>query len=49
MEPRAPLARLPETVYVLDAFEKRTRRAVKNDPDLARQRLLLKQRARRKG
>jgi hypothetical protein len=48
MEPRAPLGRLPEAVYV-DAFEKLTRLAVKNDLDLAWLRLLLNQRARRKG
>ncbi len=40
-----------EAVYILHAFEKRTRRTVKDELDLARQRLrlLLNQRARRKG
>jgi phage-related protein len=45
------VAKFAEAVYVLHAFEKRTRRTVKDDLDLARQRLrlLLTQRARRKG
>ncbi len=44
-------AKFAEAIYVLHAFEKRTRRTPKNDLDLARQRLrlLLNQRARRKG
>ena len=45
------VAKFTEAVYILHAFEKRTRRTVKDDLDLARQRLrlLLNQRARRKG
>ena len=45
------VARFAEAVYVLHAFEKRTRRTSKDDLDLARQRrgLLINQRARRKG
>ncbi|SRR6266508_6971324 len=45
------VARFTEAIYVLHAFEKRTRRTAKSDVDLARDRLslLLKQRARRKG
>ena len=45
------VARYPEAVYVLHAFEKQTRRTPTHDLDLARQRLrlLLNQRARRKG
>jgi phage-related protein len=45
------VAKFAEAVYILHAFEKRTRRTVKDDLDLARQRLrlLLNQRARRKG
>jgi phage-related protein len=45
------VARFAEAVYVLHAFEKRTRRTGRDDLDLARQRLrrLLDQRARRKG
>jgi phage-related protein len=45
------VAKFAEAVYVLHAFEKRTRRTVTDDLDLARQRLrrLLDQRARRKG
>ena len=45
------IAKFAEAVYILHAFEKRTRRTVKDDLDLARQRLrlLLNQRARRKG
>ncbi len=45
------VAKFAEAIYVLHAFEKRTRRTSKNDLDLARQRLrlLLNQRARRKG
>jgi phage-related protein len=45
------LAKFLEGVYVLHAFEKRTRQTAKDDLDLARQRLrlLLNQRARRKG
>jgi len=45
------VARFAEAVYVLHAFEKRTRRTPKDDPDLARQRLgsLINQLARRKG
>jgi len=44
------LAKFAEAVYVLHAFEKRTRRTGKDDLDLARQRLrlLLNQRARQK-
>ena len=45
------VAKFAEAVYVLHAFEKRTRQTPKDDLDLARQRLrlLLNQRARRKG
>ena len=45
------VAKFAEAVYVLHAFEKRTRRTGKDDLDLARQRLrlLLNQRARRRG
>ncbi len=45
------IAKFAEAVYVLHAFEKRTRRTPKDDVDLARHRLrlLLNQRARRKG
>jgi len=45
------VAKFVEAVYVLHAFEKRTRRTPKDDVDLARHRLrlLLNQRARRKG
>ncbi len=45
------VAKFAEAIYILHAFEKRTRRTPKNDLDLARQRLrlLLNQRARRKG
>ena len=45
------VAKFVEAVYVLHAFEKRTRRTPKGDLDLARQRLrlLINQRARRKG
>lgn len=45
------VAKFTEAVYVLHAFEKRTRRTPTSDLDLARQRLrlLLNQRARRKG
>jgi len=45
------MARFAEAVYVLHAFEKQTRRTVNDDLELARQRLrlLLHQRARRKG
>lgn len=45
------IAKLAEAVYVLHAFEKRTRRTPRDDLDLARHRLrlLLIQRARRKG
>jgi phage-related protein len=45
------IAKFAEAVYVLHAFEKRTRRTPKEDLDLARQRLrlLIDQRARRKG
>ena len=45
------IAKLSEGIYVLHAFEKRTRRTPKDDPDLARQRLgsLINQLARRKG
>ena len=45
------IGKFAEAVYVLHAFEKRTRRTGKDDLDLARQRLrlLLNQRARRKG
>ena len=45
------IAKFAEAVYVLHAFAKRTRLTVKDDLDRARQRLrlLLNQRARRKG
>lgn len=45
------VAKFAEAVYVLHAFEKRTRRTPKHELDLARHRLrlLLNQRARRKG
>ena len=45
------VAKFTEAVYVLHAFEKRTRRTPNDDLDLARQRLrlLISQRARRKG
>jgi phage-related protein len=45
------VAKFAEAVYVLHAFEKRTRQAPKGDLDLARHRLraLINQRARRKG
>ena len=45
------VAKFAEAVYVLHAFEKRTRQAPKADLDLARQRVraLMNQRARRKG
>src|SRR5262245_4673073 len=45
------LAKFAEAVYVLHAFEKRTRQTARADLDLARQRLrgLIIQRARRKG
>ena len=45
------IAKFAEAVYVLHAFEKRTRRTPKNELNLARHRLrfLLNQRARRKG
>ena len=45
------IAKFAEAVYVLHAFEKRTRQTAQTDLDLARQRLrlLLNQRARRKG
>src|SRR5574341_192591 len=45
------IARFAEAVYVLHAFEKRTRRTPKDDLDLARERLrsMINQRARRKG
>jgi len=45
------VAKFAEAVYVLHAFEKRTRRTPNDDLDLARQRLglLMTQRARRKG
>jgi len=45
------IAKFAEAVYVLHAFEKRTRRTSQDDLDLARHRLrlLLHQRARRKG
>ena len=45
------VAKFAEAVYVLHAFEKRTRHTATGDLDLARQRLrlLLNQRARRKG
>ena len=45
------VAKFAEAVYVLHAFEKRTRQTPKDDVELARSRLrlLLSQRARRKG
>ena len=45
------VAKFAEAVYVVHAFEKRTRRTATDDLELARQRLraLLTQRARRKG
>lgn len=45
------VAKFAEAVYVIHAFEKRTRRTPNADLDLARQRLrlLITQRARRKG
>jgi len=45
------IAKFVEAVYVLHAFEKRTRPTPKDDVDLARHRLrlLINQRARRKG
>ena len=45
------VAKLADAVYILNAFEKRTRRTPKDALDLARQRLRLlwSQRARRKG
>ena len=45
------VAKFAEAVYVLHAFEKRTRRTPTDDLDVARQRLrlLINQRARRKG
>jgi phage-related protein len=45
------VAKFAEAVYVLHAFEKRTRRTSRDDFDLARHRLrlLINQRARRKG
>ena len=45
------VAKFADAVYVLHAFEKRTRRAPKADLDLARQRLRarMNRRARRKG
>ena len=45
------VAKFAEAVYVLHAFEKRTRRMSKDDLDVAGQRLrlLINQRARRKG
>jgi len=45
------VAKFAEAVYVLHAFEKRTRQAPKADLDLARHRLraLISQRPRRKG
>ena len=45
------VAKFAEAVYVLHVFEKRTRRTGQDDLDLGRQRLrlLLNQRARRKG
>ena len=45
------VAKFAEAVYVLHAFEKRTRRTPKGDLDVARQRLrlLINQRARQKG
>src|SRR3989449_11079902 len=43
------VAKFTEAVYILHAFEKRTGRTVKDDLDLARQRLLLNQLARPRG
>jgi phage-related protein len=45
------VAKFAEAVYVLHAFEKRTRRTPHDDLDIARQRLslLIRQRGRRKG
>ena len=45
------IAKFAEAIYVLHAFEKRTRRTAKDDVGLARQRLrlLINQRTRRKG
>jgi len=45
------IAKFAEAVYVLHAFEKRTRQTPKDDLDLTRQRLraLINQRVRRKG
>ena len=45
------IAKFAEAVYILHAFEKRTRRTPNADLDLVRQRLrgLIAQRARRKG
>ena len=45
------VAKFAEAVYILHAFEKRTRRTAKDDLDVARHRmqLLLNQRARRTG
>ena len=45
------IAKFAEAVYVLHAFDKRTQRTARDDLDLARHRLrlLLNQRARRKG
>lgn len=45
------MAKFPEAIYVLHAFEKRARRTPKRDLDLAkhRLRLLLNQRAQQKG
>jgi len=45
------VAKFVEAVYILHAFEKRTRRTAKDDLDVARHRmrLLLNQRARRTG
>jgi len=45
------VARFAEAIYVLHAFERRTRRTPKDAVDLARQRLrsLINSRARRKG
>lgn len=44
------IAKLPEAVYVLHAFEKRARRTPKHDLEIARQRFrsLMMERARRK-
>ena len=45
------VAKFAEAVYILHAFEKRTRRTAKDDLDVARHRmqLLLNQRARQTG